>query len=78
MRGPSDAMSALDPAFHDAYVKAAAELLAAVMEFERATGRIVDGIELQTIDVTQLQNTAPQYVRHAAIKFLPTPGDVAY
>lgn len=43
---PAEVMSALDPAFHDAYVKAAAALLAAVIEFERATGRIVDGIEL--------------------------------
>lgn len=71
-------MSALDPEFQDAYAKATAAMLAAVMEFECATGRIVDSIELQKMNVTQLQDHAPRHLRQPALNFLPTPGEVAW
>lgn len=74
--GPADAMGALDPEFNDAYAKAADSLLAAVVEFERATGRIVDEIELQKINVTTIHDSVPRHLRHAALNFLPTPGEV--
>lgn len=77
MFGPADAMSALDPAFEAAYAKAADALLAATLEFERITGRIVGSIELQKLDITEVQDRAPRYLRQAALHFLPKPGEVA-
>lgn len=74
--GPADAMSALDPRFHVAYAKASAALLEAVLEFERTTGRIVDGIELGYVDITRLADTARRTLRQTSLHFLPKPGEV--
>lgn len=76
--GPADAMSALEPSFQEAYAKAADAVLAATMEFEHRTGRIVDSIELHKTDITRLHDSAPRYFRTATLNFLPTPGEVAW
>jgi hypothetical protein len=79
-RGPvgPEAMSALTDEFKAAYSKASGNVLAAVLEFERITGRIVTDVDLARIDITQVGDEQRQFIREAAINFLPTPGEVAW
>ena len=74
----ADAMSTFEAAFHLAYAKATDALLAAVIEFECTTGRVVESIELQTLDVTQIQDRFPRHIRQTALRFLPKPGEVEW
>jgi hypothetical protein len=76
--GPADAMDATDPAFLTAYSEAAASLMRAVTDFELATGRVVDSISLETLDVTTLHDVAPRSVRTARLHFLPKPVEVSW
>jgi hypothetical protein len=76
--GPPGAMSALAPEFTQAYSKAAEQMLAAVLEFERVTGRVVDQIALERIDVTQLMTPGREFIRQTSLHFLPKPGEVAW
>jgi hypothetical protein len=71
-------MSALAPEFSEAYFKAAERMLSAVLEFERVTGRVVDQIALERIDVTQLMTPGREFIRQASLHFLPKPGEVAW
>lgn len=43
----AEAMSPVDPVFLSAYCKAQQAISDAVIEFERTTGRTVDGLSLQ-------------------------------
>lgn len=76
--GPADAMSATDDRFVEAYVLACGQSLAAIMEFEKATGRIVDSISLEQISVTTVSDAVPKHIRSCLIHFLPKPGEVAW
>lgn len=69
------ALSHSDPRFCDAIRAAQTQLLAAVVEFERATGRTVDGLSMQWIDVTQLNDAQPTHMRIAHLSWLPMPGE---
>lgn len=76
--GPADAMSALAPEFMDAYSAAAQRIFDAVTEFERRTGRVVDSIALERIDVTMMSDPDRRMIRQASLHFLPKPGEVAW
>jgi hypothetical protein len=76
--GPADAMSALAPEFHDAYSKAAKQIFDAVIAFERITGRVVDQIALDRVDVTKLMSPGREIIREASLHFLPKPSEVAW
>lgn len=76
--GPADAMSALDEVFMEAYSKATKQMFEAVLEFERVTGRVVDSIALERIDVTQMKDQGRRFIRQASLHFLPKPGEVAW
>lgn len=76
--GPADAMDALSQEFGAAYRDATAMLLQAVIDFERRTGRLVDSIALERIDVTQIESPVRQTLRQASLHFLPKPGEVAW
>ena len=49
-----------------------AAIMAAIDAFEAATGRVVDGVFLKHIDVTQLKDAEPVYVRTAHVVWLET------
>jgi hypothetical protein len=76
--GPADAMNALLPEFKQAYVNATHKLMGAVIEFERITGRVVDGIDIYYLDLTTAKDENTRMLRTTAITFLPTPGEVAW
>jgi hypothetical protein len=76
--GPADAMSALDDRFHSAYSTATAQIMGAVTEFERATGRVVGNVSLEMVDITRLADVERRSVRLAQIHFLPKPDEVAW
>jgi hypothetical protein len=71
-------LSVDDPAFQRAYTKATDAMREAIMDFERATGRIVDTIELVKIDVSTIESSAPKTIRQTALHFLPKPGEVSW
>lgn len=75
--GPANAMSAFEPAFNVAYQKAAGAIMEAVLEFERSTGRIVNELDLGNIDVTTIAGPR-SHIRQVDLRFLPTPGEVAW
>lgn len=76
--GPEDAMSALDGRFTDAYSRATKQIMDAVLEFERVTGRVVDAVNLRYVDITTIHDTERQAVRDVQINFLPKPSEVAW
>ena len=76
--GAPEAMSALAPEFQEAYSKAVRQMLEAVTEFERVTGRTVDSVALERVNVTTVGSPAPQYVRQVTLHFLPRPDEVAW
>lgn len=75
--GPAEAMSALAPAFNVAYADAARMLMAVVEKFEKDTGRVVDSIALDRIDISTIASVG-RTVRQASLHFLPTPQEVAW
>lgn len=76
--GPPTAMSANDQQFGEAYGNAVQQMLAAVLQFELTTGRIVDEISLERVDVTTVAGGVPQHSRQVDMHFLPKPGEVAW
>jgi hypothetical protein len=75
---PATAMSAVEPAFREAHVKAVATITEALKAFERTTGRVVAGIELRKLDVTTINDEAPRFVQQVVVDFLPIPAEVAW
>jgi len=69
------AMSPTTQKFSDLISQAQKTLMDAVTQFERETGRTVDGISLQWIEVTQISDPEPRHIRHAHLSWLPMPGE---
>jgi hypothetical protein len=69
------AMSPMDPKFSPAILKAQAAIQIAVDEFERETGRTVDGLSMGWLDVTQIQDPQPRTIRTPHLSWLPMPGE---
>ena len=69
------ALKPTDSVFDEAYSKAVNALRDAVEAFEAATGRTVDGIEIQWIDVTSLQDERERHIREMKLSWLPMPGE---
>lgn len=67
----------MNKAFTEELQCAQRALMAAVEEFERKTGRTVDGICLNRIDATNLNDKEPQYVREAYLSWLDTEQEKA-
>lgn len=74
--GPADAMDATELEFMKAYAIAGDAILQAVLDFERATGRVVDEIALERVDLTTI--AASKTIRGASLHFLPKPSEVAW
>lgn len=75
---PDDAIDAYGPEFIAAYTKATGAFRDAIIEFERATGRVVDSIGLTNIDVTSFADHVPRTIRTTELRFLPKPGEVSW
>jgi hypothetical protein len=73
---PPDALSPAATGFNEAVAKASNALLAAVQEFEKATGRTCDGIHLSTLDVTRIEDAEPRHIRQAGLAWLPTQAEI--
>lgn len=76
--GPADAMDGYTKEFGTLYAKAVDDMLAAIVQFEVATGRIVNQIELERLNVTRIASPAQEHMRHIRMHFLPKPGEVAW
>jgi hypothetical protein len=75
-RSAATALSPLSAEFNDAYSKAHAAMIAAVEEFERATGRTVRNAEVCQIETTHLHSTQTESMRNAELYFFPTEAEV--
>jgi hypothetical protein len=53
------------------------KIMAAIYEFEDATGRTVDGVCISHVEVTSLLDSEPRYAREAHIAWLPTAAEEA-
>jgi hypothetical protein len=72
---PPGAMSLGAPAYGDALDTAKHALQSAVEDFERKTGRTVDGIHMSHIDVTALHDSEPRLVREFHLSILFTAAE---
>lgn len=72
----ADALSPSDPVFLSAYCKAQQAISDAVIEFERTTGRTVDGLSLQWVNCTRLSDPEPSYVLSPGLAWLPRADEV--
>lgn len=70
------AMSPADPVFLSAYCKAQQAISDAVIEFERTSGRAVEGLSLQLVNNTRLSDPEPRYVRLPGLAWLPRADEV--
>lgn len=43
------------------------QILALIEQYERATGRRIDGVEIMSVDVTGIEDAAPRYVRNVVL-----------
>lgn len=84
MREPRDVhamkyqLSGAEPAFTEAYSKAVDAIKQAIIEFESATGRQVDSLDLDKLDVTTLGEAAQRLVRQVQLGVLPIHSEMAW
>ena len=66
----------VDGPLGDEIAKAQRDIEARLNELERAIGRPVIRMELESVDITTAASDVPRYVRHVCIEVPPPPGSI--